>query len=156
MKKVSIIFFIILLTIAGCENKKEENKDEYISIKSNLLGEKDYTPREDLPVDITIKIDRLDEEKVTYRVILDHPKETMKEVKVLVAHNYYNDELFPSIGIFNDTQNLSPTSDNNSIELKDTITIKKNISKINLELKVWMEYINELGEKKEVYYKTTQ
>ena len=154
MKKVTIIFLFILL-LAGCENKKEENKDEYISIKSNLLEEKEYTKKEDLPVNITVKIDRLDEEKVKYKVLLDHPKENMKEVKVLVVHNYYNEEIFPSIGIFDEPQKLSNTEENSSIELENTLKTTKNISKMNLELKIWMEYINELGEKKEVYYKTT-
>ena len=155
MKKVTIIFLLILILV-GCENKKEENKDEYISIKKHLLEEKEYTKGEDLPVDITVKIDREDEEKVKYKVILNHPKENMKEIKILVINNYYNEEVFPSVGIFDDPKNLSTTEQDSSIELDSILKTTKNISKINLELKIWMEYINELGEKKEIYYKTTQ
>ena len=155
MKKVTIIFLLILILV-GCENKKEENKDEYISIKKQLLEEKEYTKREDLPVDITVQIDRVDEEKVNYKVILNHPKDNMKDIKVLVINNYYNEEVFPSIGIFDDPKKLSTDEQDSSIELDSILKTTKNISKINLELKVWMEYINELGEKKEIYYKTTQ
>ena len=147
MKKVTIIFLLILIL---------ENKDEYISIKKHLLEEKEYTKGEDLPVDITVKIDREDEEKVKYKVILNHPKENMKDIKILVINNYYNEEVFPSVGIFDDPKSLSTTEQNSSIELDSILKTTKNISKINLELKIWMEYINELGEKKEIYYKTTQ
>ena len=40
MKKVTIIFFLMILILTGCENKEEETKNEYISMKSNLLEEK--------------------------------------------------------------------------------------------------------------------
>ena len=155
MKKVSIIFFLMILILTGCENKEEETKNEYISMKSNLLEEEKYTDISNLPIDITVKIDRIDEERVKYKVILNKPKENMKNIKALVVHNYYNEELYSSVGFFDDSRNLLAQDEESSIELSNTIKTTKNLSKINLELKLWLEYINDEGEKKEIYYKTT-
>lgn len=154
MKKVSIIFLILILILTGCENKEEKTKTEYISMKSHLLEEEKYTDINDLPINITVKIDRIDEEKVKYKVILNKPKENMKNIKVLVVHNFYNEELYPSVGFFDKERNLSVGEDS-SIELSNIIKTTKNLSKINLELKLWLEYKNDEGEKKEIYYKTT-
>ena len=79
----------------------------------------------------------------------------MKNIKLLVVNNYYNEEVFPSIGIFDDPKELLTSNNDSSLELENTIKTTKNISKINLELKLWMEYINELGETRKIYYKTT-
>ena len=155
MKKVSIIFFLCLFLLVGCENKEEESKNEYLAMKSNLLKEKKYTDIENLPLDITVKIDREDEELVKYKVILNNPKENMNNIKAMAIHNYYSEELFPSVGLFDKEQTLLTTDENKSIELEDTIKTTKNISKIDLELKVWIEYITDEGDKEEIYYKTT-
>ena len=78
----------------------------------------------------------------------------MKEIKAMVIHNYYSDDIYPSIGIFNKEKELT-TNQDDKIELKDNIKTTQNISKLNLELKVWIEYINDEGKKQEIYYKTT-
>ncbi len=155
MKKKYVLIFFCLLFLVGCENQEEKIKNEYIGMKSTLL-EEDYTDidKDNLPLDIKVQIDRVDEEKVKYHVIFSNPKENMNEIKAMVVHNYYSETLFPSVGVFDDKQNLL-VSDGDSIELVDTIKTTKNISKLNLELKVWMEYVDDDGEKKEVYYKTT-
>lgn len=141
--------------MVGCENREEISKSEYIDMKSNLLEKKNYTEKDKLPLDIMVKIDRMDEEKVKYRVILSHPKENMREIKAMVIHNYYNEDLFPSVGIFDDRKELLTVSDDSQIELEDSIKTTKNISQLNLELKVWIEYTNDLGDKREIFYKTT-
>ena len=154
MKKVYIIFLLSLFLI-GCENKEEELKSEYLVVKNNLKEEKSYTKKEELPLDITVKIDRKNEEKLTYRVILENPKENMREITALVIHNYYSEELFPSVGIFDEKRTLSTNNPDEKIELSNTIKTTKNLSKLNLELKIGIEYKNDAGENKKIYYKTT-
>ncbi len=155
MRRGTIIFFLCIFFLIGCENIEEDSKNEYLSMKNSLLEEKEYTDVNELPLDITTRIDRINEEKVNYKVILNHPKINMKDMKIMVVHNYYNEDLFPSVGIFDDKKELLVSSKDNSIELEDSIKTTKNISKLNLELKLWIEYINDLGEKKEIIYKTT-
>ena len=45
--------------------------------------------------------------------------------------------------------------DESTIELKDTIKTNKNLSAIDLELKIYIKYKDKDGELKEIYYKTT-
>ncbi len=155
MKKRYIIPFICIFLLVGCSNKEEISKSEYINMKSNLLEKEKYTEKDNLPLDITIKIDRIDKEKIKYKVILSNPKENMKNIKAMVIHNYYTEELFPSIGIFDEKKELLTEEKNNTIELENNIKTTKNISKLNLELKVWIEYTNNEGKKQEIFYKTT-
>ena len=161
MKGKYYFIFLCCLLLIGCSNQEETIKNEYIAMKSNLLNESNYTSKEDLPLDITIHIDRTGEEVVDYKVILENPKENMNELKAMVIHNYYNEDVYPSIGLFDEPQNLLVNQENsesnkeNQIEIKDTIKTAKNISKLNLELKIWIEYKTDDGKIKDIYYKTT-
>ena len=154
MKRKIILLLISILILSGCENKEEELKKEYIEIKKDILEQTRITEKEKLPLDITVKIDR-EEEKIKYKVILNHPKENMKEIKAMVVHNYYNENLFPSIGIFDDKKELLVDKTDTIIELEDTIESTKSISDLELEIKVWIEYKNDLGKKVNIFYKTT-
>ena len=151
-----ILMVLLLFTLFGCSNttNKEEDKSEYIAIKSNLLEEKEYMLKEELPLDIEINIDRMDESKVDYSVVFSNPDENMHDIEAMVVHNYYNEDMFPTLGLFNDKGELLKDSDE-VIKLKDIINTNKNLGTIGLELKIYIKYIDDDGNKKEIYYKTT-
>lgn len=153
MKK-RILWILLLFVLVGCSTKEEDEKSDYIAIKSHLLEEETYTIGDELPLDIVVNIDRIDEEEVDYRVVFSNPKEDMHDIEAMVVHNYYNDDLFPTIGLF-DSKGELLMGDKNTLELKDTIETNKNLSSINLELKIYIKYKDKNGEKKEIYYKTT-
>lgn len=153
MKK-RILWILLLFVLAGCSTEEETEKSEYIAIKSNLLEEDTYTSGSELPLDIVVEIDRIEEEVVDYRVIFSNPDFDMYDVEAMVVHNYYNEDLFPTVGLFDEKEELLSDSDD-IIELKDTIKTNKNLSAIDLELKIYIKYKDEFGEKKEIYYKTT-
>lgn len=156
MKKA--IFLLLILFLAGCSNQekapKETDKSEYLDMKSNLLEKKEFTEKEDLNCDITISIDRKDEERVSYKVKISNPKENMNQVKAIVVHNYYTEELFPSIGLLNKTGQLLQNSEK-KISLEGTIETEKDIDTLDLELKVLIKYETDSKKIKEIYYKTT-
>lgn len=155
MKKIYILLLFSLVFISGCENKEEAIKNEYIAMKNETFDEKNYT-EEELPVDIITTVERIDEEAVNYKTTITNPKENMHNVKILLVHNYYNEDIFPSIGVFDEPQELLVDNDEETkLTLKDTIKTTKNISKLDLKLKVLIEYTNDNGEKKDIYYKTT-
>ena len=161
MKRIYILLILNLILLSGCTNKEENLKKEYISMKNQALKEANYInenkANEELPVDIITEIERVNEEEVNYKAIITNPKENMHDVKVLVVHNYHNEDVFPTIGVFDDTKELlvETNNDNKGIVLEDTIKTTKNISKLNLELKMRIEYTDDNGEKKDIYYKTT-
>ena len=144
---------MILFVFTGCENKEEQAKSEYIAAKSNLLSMNNYM--EEFPLEIIVSIDRVEEEKINYKVVFQNPKENMHQIKAMVVHNYNNEDIFPSVGLFDESQELLVEQDTlNKLELKGTIESIKNISKLDLQLKVWLEYIDDNGEKKNIYYRT--
>ena len=70
---------------------------------------------------------------------------------------FYHEDLFPSIGLFNEPRDLLVESnESDELVLMDTIQTTKNISKLGLQFKIWLEYTNFNGEKKDIYYKTTE
>ena len=150
MRKICCLILILFL-FTGCENQEEQEKNDYIAYKNNLLSTKEYS--KDLPLDIIIDIEREDEQTIAYKVTLTNPKENMHKIKAMVVNNYSNEAVFPTIGLFDDKEELRPgNKDLNELELTGTIESTKNISSLKLNLKVWIEYQNDNGEKKEVYY----
>lgn len=150
MRKICCLILILFL-FTGCENQEEQEKNDYIAYKNNLLSTKEYS--KDLPLDIIIDIEREDEQTIDYKVTLTNPKENMHKIKAMVVNNYSNEAVFPTIGLFDDKEELLPgNKDLNELELTGTIESTKNISSLKLNLKVWIEYQNDNGEKKEVYY----
>ena len=157
MKRIIILLLFSLSFITGCETKEETSKKEYIAMKNDAFNETNYK-KEELPFDIVTTINRVDEEEVNYQTKINNPKENMHNVKVLLVHNYYSEDIFPTIGVFDEPKELllnNNNDNNNEIILKDTIKTTTNLSKLNLELKMLIEYTNDSGEKKDIYYKTT-
>ena len=154
MKKVCILLIFSLL-LSGCENKEETKKNEYLAIRSATLNAKNYVS-EELPVDIVTTIERINDETINYKTEITNPKENMHEVKVMLVHNYQNEDVYPTIGVFDEPKELLiDNNESSELTLTDTINTTKNISKLGLELKLLIEYTDDLGEKKDIYYKMT-
>lgn len=156
MKKRLVLLIVFLLLVTGCGNKDEESKNEYLTIKSDLLESTKFEKSDNVNCDITVSIDRINDEEVSYRVIIDNPKENMNNIKAMVVHNYYTEDIFPSIGLFDDDESLIVGNEEvRGIELVGYIDTTKDIDELNLELKIWIQYIDDNGEVKDIYYKTT-
>lgn len=155
MNRKCMLLMVILFLITGCQNQEEEIKNEYIAIKNDVFEEKNYK-NEEIPVEIVTTIERINDEELLYEVNIKNPKEDMYDIKAMIVHNYYNEDKFPSVGVFDETKNLLINSDDNEkITLKDTLKTTKDIRDLNLELKVWIEYKDKDGNIKDIYYKTT-
>lgn len=152
MKKVYFLLFCLIF-ISGCANTEETTKNEYISMKNSIFDEKNYQS-DFLPVDIITSIERVNEEDVSYKLVITNPQENMHKVKVLLVHNYYIDDVYPSIGIFDEPKELLFNNEKEQeLILTDTIKTTTNISKLNLELKILIEYTDDNGTKKDIYYR---
>lgn len=155
MKKFYILVFIILVIFTGCENKKEELKNEYLTMKSDLLKNSNFSSSDELPCDIEINIDRVDEEIVSYEVEIFNCRENMNNVKAILVHNYYTEDVFPSLGLFDEPINLVK-EDNNSFILKGDIKTSNDIDNLDLVLKLYIKYFDDNGMEKDIYYKATK
>ena len=156
MKRIFLVILLLLTLLTGCDNKEETEKNEYLAMKSDLLEVKKYTKSEDLNCDIVINVNRKNEEKISYDVVISNPKENMNNVKVIVVHNYYTEEVFPSIGLIDKTTSLKVgDGEDNQIKLSGTIETTNDIANLDLELKILIKYIDDNKQEKDIYYKTT-
>lgn len=154
MKRKFILLLFVLIFISGCENREEAVKNEYIAMRNQAFSPEEYTDKESLPVDIVTTVERINEESVNYKIVINEPKENMHNVKVMVVHNCYNEDVFPSIGVFDETKELL-VDNSQELVLKDSIKTTDNISKLNLELKIFIEFVDDFGKIRKIYYKAT-
>lgn len=157
MLKKIITILLIFIFMTGCkqETTDQEEKSEYLAYKSDLVDREEFSENDDLPCDITISIDRVNDESVSYTTIISNAKENMNNIKMMIVHNYFTEEVFPTIGVFDKGRSLT-ASDTSNITLVGYIDTTKDIKKLDLELKIWIEYTTEDGEVKDIYYKTTK
>ena len=154
MKKL-VISITILFILTGCtKDEVTYEKETYLALKEDLITTVEFTGYEDLPCDITLYLNRVNDEELSYLVIIDNPKEDMYNIKAIAIHDYYTEDIFPSIGIFDDSIDLTLDSESNNgitlggyIESMDDIEI--------LEARIYLEYTNSNGETNIIYYKTT-
>lgn len=68
--------------------------------------------------------------------------------------NNFTEDIFPSIGILDETESLLVDGqDVKGISLVGYIETTKEISELDLELRLWLKYIDEEGLDHEFYYK---
>ncbi len=155
MKRI-IILFVFIIALTGCKNREEHEKNSYLKFKSNLLEAKEYTSSDNLPCEIIIDVNRVNKEKISYVLSLFNPKENMNNIKAIVVHNYYTEDVFPSIGLFDKKRDLKINSDDkNVLKLRGEIESTEDIDDLNLELKVLIEYKTDNNKVKDIYYKST-
>ena len=124
-------------------------------MKSELLKVKEFNSSESINFDILVNVDRIDEENISYKMLQSNPKENMHDIKAILIHNYYTEDVFPSIGLFDKLRSMYKDS-NDSINLEGVIKTDKSIDNLDLVLKLYVKYLDDYGNEKSVYYKTTK
>lgn len=147
MKKILLIIPILLL-LFGCSNKVEDNKFAYIEYKNNLEKQEEFMDNDGLGFNTFFNIDR-DGDTVNYSLTINNPKINMHNVKALLIHNYNSNDIYPSIGIFDEPKELLENS-NDNIKLEGSILSSDDLSDINFKL--YLEYTNDEEVKEEIYY----
>ena len=89
------------------------------------------------------------EEKVTYSLVIDSPKVNMNNVKALLIHDFVTDDVFPSVGIFDEPVTLHKDS-NDKIVLEGSIQTIDDIS--DTKFKLYLEYVDDDGLENSIYY----
>lgn len=148
--KILIILFMLLsiIVIIGCSNDTgktvdtgkdiEKQKETYIKYVQEL--KKVELSTEELQFDVNITYDKLDDEEIRYQVVIDNPKMDIKGVKALAIHDKQTDDIFPSIGIFDEGADLIKGSDNSGIILVGYIPYDGSIEDFECEMKVLISY----------------
>ena len=136
----------------GCTNEVEENKYAYLEYKSELQKQEVFD-EEASDFNTYFNIKRENEEEVSYSLIINDPNINMYKVKALLIHDFIQEEVFPSSGIMDESQNLIKDTDN-KIELNGTILTTTDIS--NVKFKLYLEYIDDNGQENKIYYQLSR
>ena len=147
-KIITLIVLIFLsLVIVGCTNKsepvKEEkkenegNKDTYIKYVQELKKEEESS--ENLPFDVNV----------------EYVKGTVKNITALAIHDKQTDDVFPSVGIFDDAVTLNEGEKPEGVVLAGYIPYTGSIDDLKNEItvKVLIKYEYE-NKKITAYYVT--
>ena len=109
---------------------------------------------EDIPFDISLEFDRLTDKEVRYQVIIDNVKEDITDVEAVMYHDLKTDDIFPSIGIFDEKQNLKVGQKPAGIILVGYIDYTGDINELKCNIKVLVKYKDSNNKNKKVYYVT--
>lgn len=98
MKKIISLF--LLLILVGCY--KPTTYDSYVTTlkQENIASE-------NVPFDVNVYMDEVNESKWIYQVVIDNAKEELKNIKALVIHNVKTQDVFPSVGIVDEPITLN-------------------------------------------------
>lgn len=151
MKKFFIL--IPLLFLVGCTNEIEVEKYDYLTYKNELQEKEEFKSEEELDFNTYFDIKRENEEKIVYSIVIDSPKIDMHNVKALLIHDYMAEDVFPSVGIFDEPVNLLSDSDNNII-LKGEIYSEKELT--DTKFKLYLEYEDNEGLSNKIFYEVAR
>ena len=145
MKKILVIIFTCMF-LCGCENKE--------AYKKQLFSSNMFTNDENLPLKININLKK-EKSFINYNIILSAAQEDLNEMQVLVVHNQITNEVYPSLGIFNEKGTLR-SNDNSKLELNGSFESNQDIEEVVVNFKFVIKYTDNEGRKKIIYYKTTK
>lgn len=159
MKKISIIIVLLLIT-SGCAGALDEDTITYHSYVEELSELKKTTTSKGI-VDISIELNQYTNDEITYSVVIDNPKEKMKNMEAIVYHDQETTDVYPSVGIYDKKLNLLPNLKKNEdknvkgVVLVGYIKTKKKMETFHPTLKVMIIYYNSENERQKIYYSKT-
>lgn len=159
-KIITLIILIVLGTIiVGCtfnnedaKSETETEKSKYIKYVQKLKTIDEST--EDLPFDVNVEFNKESDEEVRFEVSIDNPKGTVKNIKALAIHDMQTDDVFPNVGIFDNTVTLVEGQKPEGVVLAGYIPYTGEISELECTVKVMIKY--EYQNKKYTSYYVTK
>lgn len=158
MKKTGLVCLIILL-LSGCVGQLDEDNIIYHSYIEEMKELKKVTTSKDV-VNVSIELDRHTDDEITYSVVIDNPKESMKNIEAIVYHDQKTADVFPSVGIYDQKLNLIPEQKHDEKNVKGIVLVgyiatTKPIEQFHPTIQVMIVYSNPENERKKIYYSQT-
>lgn len=147
-KMLTLLLIMIILT--GCAKHNNEKKLYTKSI--NELKEVKKSSNK-YPFNLEVVLDKLTDKEVRYQVILDNIEKNLDEVSMIAIHDKKTSDVYPSIGIFDDTENLKVNKKPSGIILVGYIRYNGDIKDIDATFKVLVKYKIK-GKEYKVHYVT--
>lgn len=103
-----LILIILCFFLISCSCSLTEKQHLYYQFIKELKEKNSNQFNNELPVNITIHLEKIIKEELRYQVIIDQPHLAMNNVKAIAIHNQKTFDIFPSLGIFDEALNLLP------------------------------------------------
>lgn len=134
MKRI-LIFLLLIFLICGCTSSEKKEYLGYIEeLKTIKSSSKEY------PFNIEIKYDKITKKEIRYQVILDNVKEDITDITMIAYHNKKTEDIYPSMGIFDDKESLLKDKKPSGLILVGYIPYKGDIDDFNITMKVLVKY----------------
>ena len=153
MKRI-LVSILVLFVLTGCTQsnsmqlKYDKQMKQLFSVNENIGT---------LPCAVELTYDKITDDEVSYQIVLDNPKENMRNINVVVTHNKVTDDGYPSIGVFDaEPINLSTVVDEDNphkgIVLVGYFKYSGDLEELDATFKISINYINDAIEEKTIYY----
>lgn len=143
MKKILIIITCLCL-LTACKTKENESEKTYNFYIEELKNVENEKVNENLTVKFIIE--KLDNNYLSYNVLIDKNDLVMNEVEALLIHNKQSVNSFPSIGIFDKKISLNEST-------KKGIKLGGYLERVeNATFKLLVKYKNKEGKNEKYYY----
>ena len=153
MKKKLLIIFLVIITMTGCKsNDLTIEKEKYIKYVKELKEIKKTS--KEYPFDIEVLYDKITDNEIRYQVIIDNVKEDIHDVEAIAIHNRQTDDIFPSIGIFDEKQELFVNKKPSGVILVGYIDYEDSVEKFKCNMKLFVKYKTKDEKVHKVYYVT--
>lgn len=136
MKRLFFLSFLFLFCI-GC-GKIDLNFRFYEETVKKLNETNSFLEIEN--ASLQVQVDRISDYELLYRLTLDQVQEEMNEVTLLVIHNQETEDVFPSIGIFDEKVSISPNMGSKGIILLGYIPYRGDITSFHATFLVYLSY----------------
>lgn len=152
MKKV-LVLLISIIVLTGCtSNDLSKDKAAYLKYIKDLREVKNTTSN--IPFEIEVKYDKITNHEVRYQVIIDNVKEDIFNIEALAVHNKETDDIFPSIGIFDEKQDLLKDKKPSGVILVGYINYQGEIKDFKCKIKLLVKYKTNDKKNHKIYYVT--
>jgi len=157
MKKILLIITLLFM-LTGCTNELTKEEILYNDYVTELKKVTNYETN--LPFDLEIYVDKIIETEVMYRVIIDNPKVSLRNIEALVIHDKYTEDIYPSSGIFESKLNLIPgviNEKSNYVEgiiLAGYIPFEEDAKYLDATFKLLFKYEDDEGKSHTIVYST--
>lgn len=136
MKKI-LICLLLIFFLCGCTNTSNEKK-EYLKYINELKETK--TSSKTYPFNIEVKYDKITSKEIRYQVILDEVKQDISDITIIAYHNKKTEDVYPSIGIFDEKESLLKNKKPSGLILVGYIPYKGDLEDFNITMKVLVKY----------------
>jgi hypothetical protein len=151
-----MIIVCCLLLTSCTHNIYDKQLDQYNRLVSELKNTHQIST--DIPFDINAYFEKITDDEVTYRVIIDNPRKDIRNIKAVVVHDHKTNDIYPTSGIFESPLNLVPDVvdiTNNyakGVILVGYIDYNDNIDDFKITIKVLVQYEDSNGDSHDIYY----